>query len=378
VETLDRLAPSVRRAGHRAVQALPPAAQQQVRRAGRRGFRALPPNAQQKVRELWGRPGGRPATPGTSPAAPSAAPNGPRSASAGGVRRIPLDRLDAELAEAARLFSVSEDQARHFLDHFEVALPLDAPTDPFSADYREWTWDLYRRISGRAAYELDNEASPFDLEVAKARPYPFQTESAATVAHDLQARSRLIGSIGEATSDGLAPPARLVEFGPGWGNLTNDLAATGFQITAVEVDDQFCTLIQERCAVPANLRIVKSDMLAFETAEPYDAAIFFESFHHCADHLAMLRRLHQIVRPGGLVFFASEPIAPFAYPWGPRLDGLSAWSSRTYGWLELGFETRYFDAALARTGWAADRQRSGPGDSPMDVYVARADPGWSG
>ena len=103
------------------------------------------------------------------------------------------------------MFSVSEDQARDFLDHFEVALPLDAPTDPFSADYREWTWDLYRRISGRAAYELDNEASPFDLEVAKARPYPFQTESAATVAHDLQARSRLIGSIGEAASEGLAP-----------------------------------------------------------------------------------------------------------------------------------------------------------------------------
>jgi SAM-dependent methyltransferase len=356
---MDGLPPSVRRAGSRAVQALPPSAQEQVRRAGSRGLHALPPTAQQRVRTLLGKP----LPNGTAPAGP---------------RQVPLEDLDAELAEAARLFSVSEDQARAFLDNFEVALPLDAPTDPFSTAYREWTWDLYRRISGRASYELDNEASPFDPEVARTRPYPFQTGSATTVAHDLESRSRVIRSIGTAAADGLVPPARLVEFGPGWGNLTNDLAATGFEITAVEVDDQFCTLIQQRCAVPANLRVVKSDMAAFEADTPYDAAIFFESFHHCADHLTMLRRLHDIVRPGGWVFFASEPIAPFAYPWGPRLDGLSAWSSRTYGWLELGFETRYFETALARTGWQATRQRAGAGDSPMDVFVARADPAWSG
>jgi SAM-dependent methyltransferase len=302
----------------------------------------------------------------------------PDGRSPGGLRRIPLDALDAELAEAARLFSVSEDQARAFLDNVVVALPLDAPSDPFSFDYREWTWDLYRRISGRPSYGLDNEASPFDLALAMARPYPFQTGSAATVAHDLESRSRVLQAIGAASAEGIAPPARLVEFGPGWGNLTNDLAATGFEITAVELDQQFCALIEERCAVPANLRVVQSDMLAFEADVPYDAAIFFESFHHCADHLAMLRRLHHIVRPGGLVFFASEPIARQAYPWGPRLDGLSAWSSRTYGWLELGFDSRYFDAALARTGWRASRRRAGLGDSAMDVLVARADPAWSG
>ena len=71
---------------------------------------------------------------------------------------------------------------------------------------------------------------------------------------------------------------------------------------------------------------------------PFDAAIFYESFHHCADHLAMLERLHGIVGPAGRVLFAAEPVAPMAYPWGPRLDGYSLWSTRTYGWLELGFD----------------------------------------
>jgi SAM-dependent methyltransferase len=353
------LPPSVRRAGSRAFNALPPTTRQQVRRAGGRGVNALPPAIQQRVRTVLGA---------------AVHVGGPPSP----VRDVPLDDLDAELEEAARLFTVSEDEARAFLDNFQVALPLDAPADPFSDAYREWTWDLYHRMSGRTGYTLANEASPFDLEVALARPYPYQTGSAATVAHDLEARSRVIRCIGEAGVHGVAPPARLVEFGPGWGNLTNDLASTGFHITAVEVDDQFCTLIQERCAVPENLRIVQADMLAFDADEPYDAAIFFESFHHCADHLSMLRKLHRIVRPGGVVFFASEPVAPFAYPWGPRLDGLSAWSTRTYGWLELGFETHYFDAALARTGWRATRQQVGAGASPMDVFVARADPSWAG
>jgi SAM-dependent methyltransferase len=312
---------------------------------------AMPPALQQRARTLLGRPG-------------------PRS--------IPLGTLDAELAEAARLFSVSEDEARKFLNNLRVALPADGPPDPFSAAYREWTWDLYRRISGRAAYATDNEASPFDFALALVRPFPFASRSATVVGEDLAARGHLLRCIGNASADGLAPPARLVEFGPGWGNLTNDLTSTGFHVTAVEVDDQFCALLRERCPVPANLSVEKADMLAFAATEPYDAAIFFESFHHCADHLAMLRQLHHIVRPGGSVFFASEPIQALGYPWGPRLDGLSVWSSRTYGWLELGFDAQYFTAALARTGWRATRRRVGVAESAADVFVAHADPSWAG
>ncbi len=96
-------------------------------------------------------------------------------------------------------------------------------------------------------------------------------------------------------------------------------------------------------------------MLGFTTDEPFDAAVFYESFHHCADHLAMLDRLHRIVRPDGVVLFAAEPVQRLGYPWGPRLDGLSVWSSRTYGWLELGFDTRL----LRRSAWRARAGRAG-------------------
>ncbi len=89
----------------------------------------------------------------------------------------------------------------------------------------------------------------------------------------------------------------------------------------------------------------------------------------------MLRNLHRIVRPGGTVFFASEPVEKSNYPWGPRLDGLSVWSTRTYGWLELGFDTDYFMTALARTGWRGTRRSVGVGVDEADVIVAVADAG---
>ena len=290
-----------------------------------------------------------------------------------GLRVVSLDALDAELTKAAQLFSTSEDEARSLLQGFRLELPGGRPPDPFSSQYRDWTWSLYCSISGHSEYTIANESSPFDLERAIVRPFPFETGSATVVGGDLVARGHLMRCLGDA-SLGLTPPARIVEFGPGWGNLTIDLVSTGFEVTAVEVDEQFCTLIQKRCLSPENLTVVREDMLAFAPEDLYDAAIFFESFHHCADHLTMLRNLHNIVRPGGAVFFASEPVQKMDYPWGPRLDGLSVWSTRSYGWLELGFDASYFELALSQTGWNAKRRRLGTRMNEADVIVAVPDP----
>jgi SAM-dependent methyltransferase len=201
------------------------------------------------------------------------------------------------------------------------------------------------------------------------------------VGRDRVARGHLLECLAEAEAlarDGAAPapsdPLRVVEFGPGWGNLTGDLVATGLDVTAVEVDEKFCQLIAHRCTGPGRVDVVQGDMLGFAADAPFDAAVFFESFHHCADHIALLHRLHDIVRPGGVVLFAAEPIQKLDYPWGPRLDGLSVWSSRTHGWLELGFDFAYFDRALARTGWTGRCHRLRAGADETDVIVASAAP----
>jgi hypothetical protein len=296
-------------------------------------------------------------------------------------RSVTLEELDAVLTRATALMGTAPDEARAVLDRIILALPTAPPEDPFSDAYREWTWELYRTISGRTAYDTTHEASPFDLAAARERPFPYQTGSLALVGRDLVARGHLLECLAEAEAlarDGAAPapsdPLRVVEFGPGWGNLTGDLVATGLDVTAVEVDEKFCQLIAHRCTGPGRVDVVQGDMLGFAADAPFDAAVFFESFHHCADHIALLHRLHDIVRPGGVVLFAAEPIQKLDYPWGPRLDGLSVWSSRTHGWLELGFDFAYFDRALARTGWTGRCHRLRAGAGETDVIVASAGP----
>lgn len=310
-----------------------------------RAVDALPPGLGRQVRTLAGRPG---------------------------PREIALDALDAELSRATELMATSPERAQALLGELVVALPAPPPPDPFSDSYRDWTWNLYRRLSGRESYDTAHESSPFDLERALIRPFPYESGSLKMVGRDLQARGHVLDTLSKALP---AVPAsarpRVVEFGAGWGNLTADLVATGLDVTVVELDPKFCTLIGRRCADgPGELTVRQGDMLGFTADEPFDAAVFYESFHHCADHLALLERLHRIVRPGGAVLFAAEPVQRLGYPWGPRLDGLSVWSSRTYGWLELGFDVRYFDAALARTGWKGRRVGLGSRPSEGDVIVA--------
>jgi hypothetical protein len=279
-------------------------------------------------------------------------------------RLITLEELDSQLEQAAELFSVSEDAARQFLRGFAMAPPLGRPDDPFSDAYRDWVWDLYHAVSGRPDYSIANEASPFDLEEAVAVPYPYSTRSTTVVGEELIARGFIVSTLG------LSPPARVVEFGSGWGNLTNDLAAMGFDVTAVEVEERFCTLTERRNRRPDQLKVVRGGMLEFTAKVPCDVAIFYESFHHCADHVAMLGHLAEIVRPEGKVLWAGEPIGPMSYPWGLRLDGYSLWSTRTHGWLELGFDENYFAEVLDRTGWRPTRTRLAAGSPLADVIVA--------
>jgi SAM-dependent methyltransferase len=313
-----------------------------VRSAGAKAVDALPAGLGRRIRRTLRRPG---------------------------PRVLGLAEFDAEFAGIALLFETAPDEARAQLERTVVSLGAPHPDDPFSAEYRAWTWEVYRCVSGRQGYDVAHETSPFDLEAAVARPFPYSTGSARTVGRDLVARGHLLRCIGE---QGGSAGARAVEFGPGWGNLTGDLTAVGIDVTAVEVDANFCTLLRHRHVGPGRLRVAQQDMLAFTADAPVDFAVFFESFHHCADHLAMLRRLHDVVRPDGFVVFASEPVHDMPYPWGPRLDGLSVWSSRTYGWLELGFQERYFGEALRRNGWRGTRRRLGASDGELDVIVAVA------
>lgn len=274
-----------------------------------------------------------------------------------------LTELDAELAKVEAAFAVSDAEGRKVFDAFHLELPEPLPKDPASAEYAAAVFALYRRVAGRS-YSPTNEASDFNLAAAKDSPFPYQTGSATVVGEQLIAQGFLIKTMG------LAPGAKVLEFGPGWGNTTLQFLQCGYQVTAVEIEANFVELIRHRCA-GYSPTLVHSDMLAFTTSERFDAVVFFECFHHCADHRRLLRQVKEFLRPGGLLVLASEPIADFAQPWCIRLDGQSLWAMRRHGWLELGFDSAYLLGYLEEEGWQVSRFTEPALGSMADVIVAR-------
>ncbi len=276
-----------------------------------------------------------------------------------------LQNLDIEIAKADARAAISDDELRQALSEFCYVVDGSLPKDPYSKEYHDAQMKLYLDISGRKKYTVENERVDFDFETLKNSPYPYCTKSPSTVGDQLIAQGFLIKTMN------LAPDSRIVEFGPGWGNTTLHFAQMGYQVTAVDSEQSFLDLIKYRAEMLSRqVNSINVDMLEFRSDTKYDAAVFFECFHHCANHLKLLSNLHELIADEGLIAFAAEPIADFPYQWGVRTEGMSVWSIRKFGWLELGFNTSYFFKTLLLLGWTPKRYRSDA--SPLaDVIIAR-------
>lgn len=260
-----------------------------------------------------------------------------------------LDDMIARLEQAVRS---SDDDLRRGFKSFRMELDWSMPANPFSPGYRQAVLEMYEWLHG-GAYSTDNEATAFDMDSALARPFPYLTGSPATVGDYLIAVGHLVRTVG------LGPGSRVLELGPGWGNVALPLAQLGCAVTVMDVSPQFVDLVAARARqVGAEIDARVGDFSSVEQVaggdRPYDAVVFFESFHHCLDHNGLLVKLGTMVAPGGKLVFAAEPVERrFWQPWGMRLDGESLWAIRRNGWLELGFQRDYFLEALHRAGWRA-------------------------
>lgn len=261
-----------------------------------------------------------------------------------------LDELDEMLGRLEAAQRVSDDELRKLFPTFCMEFNAQIPMDPYSDEYAKVQFDLYHKIAGRD-YSVENEKSVFDLSAAIVRPFPYFSGSCETVGNHLSAIAHVIRSLK------LKPGSKIVEFGPGWGNLTLILATMGFDVTAVDIEKNFCNLISKRAEqAGVKIRVVNADFSWIEQiTEPVDAILFFESFHHSSDHLRVIKALDKAVKDDGKVYFAAEPITEtFPIPWGIRLDGESLWAIRKNGWLELGFSKQYFLRTLRKFNWAAE------------------------
>ena len=192
----------------------------------------------------------------------------------------------------------------------------------------------------------------------------------------------LIGLWAAVAWQAMGAPARVVlaELGPGRGTLMADLlraAATvpsfraALDIWLVEASPvlrrrQEAALDGQGAHWAAELAGLPPGPLLLVANEFFDA-LPIEQYVRAPE--GWTRRMVGLDADGRLAF-AAEPVARLAYPWGLRLDGLSLWSTRAYGWLELGFDTGYFAEALARTGWGRGARHRSRSLGPLaDVIV---------
>jgi 2-polyprenyl-3-methyl-5-hydroxy-6-metoxy-1,4-benzoquinol methylase len=279
-----------------------------------------------------------------------------------------LEELDAAIERIRPLSHAGRDCATFIslLNALSFQLPNDLPADPFSREYHNYQMAFYKLMSGCNEYRADVCEQAVVNDDKRQRPFPYYTRSSTIVGEQLMAIGFTI------RASGTKPEDHVLEFGPGFGRLTLELARLGLDVTAVEINPSYVELVREltlREGLHANIQC--SGMLDYVPTQRFDRVFFYECFHHCSDHAAMIAKLDSLVAPGGAVVFAGEPITDdFPMPWGVRRDGQSLWAIRMHRWLELGFRTDYFLAMLARHGWVAEIHNCV--DVPWQrVFVAR-------
>lgn len=280
-----------------------------------------------------------------------------------------IEELDQILDEIESQSQGSYLELQKQLPGFRMEYDLQVPDDPYSTEYRNAQFALYEKIAGQP-YAVENEVSDVDVEAAVRQPYPYNIDDNQVVGDHLIK----LGNVVRALE--LDPGSKIIELGAGWGDLSLLLALMGFDVTAVEINQKACQVINRRANnLGVELNVVHDDFFYIEQlAGPVDALIFLSAFHHCADHVRLIRSFHSAVKRTGSVYLAGEPInSDFPLPWGLRLDGESLWAIRSLGWLELGFSEDYFIKVFEKFDWLVEKQNS-ESDSGVTIYKASQPP----
>ncbi len=251
-----------------------------------------------------------------------------------------------------------------------------AVLDPFSAAYRDQAMAFYLALRGRAEQSY---VVARDEAASAGLPARLWTDLTPWVSRDLNLvaeHSLAWGHIFRHVN--LPVGGSLLEYGPGSGQILLILARMGFRACGVDIDPVALESIRAQAAhLDLAVETERAEFGGGFAGERFDCILFYEAFHHAFDFDALLLGLHDRIKPGGRIVLCGEPItrAPYGaipYPWGPRLDALSVFCIRRFGWMELGF-THDFLIELARaTGWRARLHRF-PRCHRASVYVLTED-----
>lgn len=131
-------------------------------------------------------------------------------------------------------------------------------------------------------------------------PADWPTEAGAETLD--QAEEAMLALYGERAA--LADGQDILELGCGWGSLTLWMAARypNARITAVSNSNSQRQFIEARCAERGlrNVRVITCDVNQLQLEpQAFDRCVSVEMFEHVSNHAALMRRIHDALRPAG-------------------------------------------------------------------------------
>jgi 2-polyprenyl-3-methyl-5-hydroxy-6-metoxy-1,4-benzoquinol methylase len=229
---------------------------------------------------------------------------------------------------------------------YEPTIQIDQELDPFSDEYYDAQIALYCEMSNREFEQAKNELGDINTaaHISAANPYDHASPAGLSVHLERLARALRFAK----------PPlgGKMLDMGCGWG-LSSEIAAySGLDVTSVDINPQFVNLINQRANL-GNRRISarQSSFDTFSADEQYDIVQFYECFHHAAKPWALIERMTAHLAPGGKIVLSGEPVNQTWWKnWGLRLDALSVYCIRKFGWFESGWSQPFLTEAFVRSG----------------------------
>ena len=265
------------------------------------------------------------------------------------VGKISAADLDCMVAECDRLGGLGTPATKNYLSDFDLVLEtqVDQGLDPFSDEYFQQQVTLYREIAGRELNQTEGERTPVDVATHAMACNPYNNPDIRFIARHSRAIQTCL-----VVAD-LPPAATVLDMGCGWGLSSEMMAFSGASVTAVDINPLFVDLVRRRAArLGLPIVGVESEFDTYDDDRRYDLVLFYESLHHGLRPWATLARIAPLVKPGGRIMWAGEPVNTFWWAdWGLRLDHDSVYCMRKFGWWESGWSVEFLAECFARCGF---------------------------
>lgn len=271
-----------------------------------------------------------------------------------GTGQPPLYPLTAINSVVAAL-TIPSFKVRAQQGSFQLPPEFDIGLNPLSDAYHEQQLQLWSVITQRDEYKPEIDEDTPEIAHADAIDRPaFYAQGDTYVAGDhLMALGHIL------RQSALKSGQRALEYGAGFGQIALAFARSGIQVDTVDINKSFSDAVNKAGAhhnAPLTAHVGAFGFNPAGQDEAYDLIYFYESFHHCFDFKQVIPMLFKMLKPGGKVFLAGEPIAKgpeswMPYPWGIRLDGENVSVMRQRGWMELGFQEEFLVSIFEANGF---------------------------